>query len=158
MSSIFIVGCFRWKAYPLLLVTQLQRKICVNCAVKLEMKLVKGIHNPAISLKRKNLEQFSNQQQEGRPENTMLCDLEPTVLELSQNTKTFINKSLCPYNRGVWRKCKKLTGKYLIHQYYTTSNTARANVKENGSTRSITAHVFNWSNFSKRLTTLKVCF
>ena len=33
---------------------------------------------------------------------------EPTELDFPENTKTFINESLCPCYRGIWNKCKKL--------------------------------------------------
>ena len=33
--------------------------------------------------------------------------LDPTELAFPENTKVFINKSLCPYYRGIWNKCNK---------------------------------------------------
>ena len=36
--------------------------------------------------------------------------LDPTDLNFPENTKIFINESLCPYYRGIWNKCKKTKG------------------------------------------------
>ena len=36
--------------------------------------------------------------------------LDPTELAFPENTKVFINKSLCPYYRGIWNKCNKTKG------------------------------------------------
>lgn len=51
---------WRWQAYPPLLMTQLWRTSCVKYFVKLGLKLMRGIHNPLIDLKRTNLERLSN--------------------------------------------------------------------------------------------------
>ena len=34
-----------------------------------------------------------------------LCDIEPAVLDLPSDTKTFINEIFCPYYRDIWSKC-----------------------------------------------------
>ena len=34
--------------------------------------------------------------------------LDPTELDFPENTKIFINESLCPHCGGIWNKCKKL--------------------------------------------------
>ena len=36
--------------------------------------------------------------------------LDPTELAFPEKTKIFINKSLCPYYRGIWNKCNKTKG------------------------------------------------
>ena len=50
-----------------------------------------------------------------------LKSLDPTELDFPENTKIFINESLCPYYRGIWNKCKKLRAIQKIHQFYTIS-------------------------------------
>ena len=45
--------------------------------------------------------------------------LDPRELDFPENTKIFINESLCPYYRGIWNKCKKLRVIQKIHQFYT---------------------------------------
>ena len=39
-----------------------------------------------------------------------LKDLDCTTLNLPNDSKIFINKSLCGYYRGLWNKCKQLKG------------------------------------------------
>ena len=45
--------------------------------------------------------------------------LDPRELDFPENTKIFINESLCPYYRGIWNKCEKLRVIQKIHQFYT---------------------------------------
>ena len=37
-----------------------------------------------------------------------LKDLNPTNLSFPEDTKIYVNDSLCPYYRGLWNECKKL--------------------------------------------------
>ena len=38
-----------------------------------------------------------------------LNSISSSVLDLSQDTKIFINESFCPYYRGIWNKFKQVT-------------------------------------------------
>ena len=67
-----------------------------------------------------------------------LKSLEPTELDFPENTKIFINESLCPYYRGIWNKCKKLRAIQKIHQFYTISGLIRVKLEETGPSRIIT--------------------
>ena len=37
-----------------------------------------------------------------------LKSLDPTMMEFPENTKIFVNESLCPCYRGIWNKSQKL--------------------------------------------------
>ena len=50
-----------------------------------------------------------------------LKSLDSTDLDFPENTKIFMNESLCPYYRGIWNKCKKLRAIQKIRQFYTIS-------------------------------------
>ena len=67
-----------------------------------------------------------------------LKSLDPTDLNFFENTKTFINESLCPYYRGIWNKCKKLMAIQKIHQFYTISGLIRVELEETGPSKIIT--------------------
>ena len=67
-----------------------------------------------------------------------LKSLDPTELDFPENTKIFINESLCPYYRGIWNKCKKLRAIQKIHQFYTISGLIRVKLEETGPSRIIT--------------------
>ena len=62
-----------------------------------------------------------------------LKSLEPTELGFPENTKIFINESLCPFYRGIWNKCKKLRAIQKIQQFHTTSGLIRVKLEETGS-------------------------
>ena len=66
-----------------------------------------------------------------------LKSLDPTELDFPENTKIFINESLCPYYRGIWNKCKKLRAIQKIHQFYTISGLIRVKLEETGPSRII---------------------
>ena len=42
--------------------------------------------------------------------------LDPTELEFPENTKSLVNESLCPYQRGIWNECKKLRAAQKIKE------------------------------------------
>ena len=67
-----------------------------------------------------------------------LKDLDGTTLNLPNDSKTFINESLCRYYRGLWNKCKRLKGDKKIHQFYTNNGILRLKLVENGSMKTIT--------------------
>ena len=48
-----------------------------------------------------------------------LKGLNPATVDLPEETKIFVNESLCPYNWGLWNKCKTLREKQKVHHYYT---------------------------------------
>ena len=61
-------------------------------------------------------------------------------VELTSNSKIFINESLCGDYRGLWNKCKRLKGDRKIHQFYTNNGIIRLKLVEIGSVKTI-AHV-----------------
>ena len=67
-----------------------------------------------------------------------LKSLEPTESGFPENTKIFINESLCPFYRGIWNKCKKLRAIQKIQQFHTISGLIRVKLEETGSSRIIT--------------------
>ena len=71
--------------------------------------------------------------------------LDPTKLSFTEGTKIFINKSLCPYYRGIWNKCKKLRANQKLHQFYTINGIVRVKLEENGPPKSIT-HILDLVN------------
>ena len=67
-----------------------------------------------------------------------LKSLDPTEFDFLENTSIFVNESLCPYNRDIWNKCKKLKEIQQIHQFYTISGLIRVKLKETGPSKIIT--------------------
>ena len=67
-----------------------------------------------------------------------LKSLDPMELDIPENTKIFVNESLCLYYRGIWNKCKKLRAIQKIHQFYTISGLIRVKLEETGPSRIIT--------------------
>ena len=65
-------------------------------------------------------------------------------LKLPENSKLFINRSLCPYYKMLWSKSKKLhsLSKYIV--FFISGDTIKIRVKENSSSLSIT-HVDDFS-------------
>ena len=61
-----------------------------------------------------------------------LKSLDPTMLEFPDNTKIFVNKSLCPYYRGIWNKFKK-------YQFYAISELICVKLEETGPSK-----IINW--------------
>ena len=49
---------------------------------------------------------------------------------MTENTKIFINESLCPYYRLLWSKCKDLFSKNVIYRFWTTNGTVRVKKSE----------------------------
>ena len=74
-----------------------------------------------------------------------LKHLDPSKLSFSEGTKTFINESLCPYHRGIWKKCKKLRANQKLLQFYTINGIVRVKLEENSPPRSIT-HILDLTN------------
>ena len=62
--------------------------------------------------------------------NKQLKFLDPTELDFLENTKRFINESLCLYYRGIWNKCKKLRTIWKIHQFQMISGLIRVKLGE----------------------------
>ena len=44
---------------------------------------------------------------------------DPSKTFLSEETKIFINETLCLYYREVWNKCKKLSANQKLHQFHS---------------------------------------
>ena len=72
-----------------------------------------------------------------------LKSLDPTDLNFPENTKIFINESLCPYYRGIWNKCKKTKGNSENTPVYTISGLIRVKLEETGPSKIIT-HMVDW--------------
>ena len=64
-------------------------------------------------------------------------------LELPGNSKLFINRSLCPYDKMLWSKNKKLHSLSKIQIFFISGDTIKIRVNENSSLLSIT-HVDNF--------------
>ena len=41
---------------------------------------------------------------------------DPAAVDLPEETKIFVNESLCPYCQGIWNKCKKVKDTQKVHQ------------------------------------------
>ena len=65
-------------------------------------------------------------------------DVDGTTLNLPSDSKIFINKSRCGYNRGLWNKCKLLNDDDKTHQFYTNNGIIHLKLVENGSVKTIT--------------------
>ena len=74
-----------------------------------------------------------------------LKGLDPSVVDLPEKTKIFINESLCPYYRRIWNKCKKLREKLKVYQYYTINGLIRLRIQESGPAKTIT-HMVDLQN------------
>ena len=74
-----------------------------------------------------------------------LKGLDPSAVDLPEGTKIFINESLCPYYREVWKKCKKLRVKQKVYQYYTINGLIRLRTEEYGQAKTIT-HMVDLQN------------
>ena len=70
-----------------------------------------------------------------------LKSLDSTDLDFPENTKIFMNESLCPYYRGIWNKCKKLRAIQKIRQFYTISGLINVKLDETGPSKIITHKV-----------------
>ena len=70
-----------------------------------------------------------------------LQDLDPSVVNLPEGTKIFINGSLCTYYQGIWNKCKKLRDKQKVYQHYTINGLIRLRIEESGQAKTITQMV-----------------
>ena len=68
-----------------------------------------------------------------------LKSLDPTYLNFPENTKIFINESLCPYYRFIWNKCKKLRAIQKIHQFYMISGLICVKLEETGPSKIISS-------------------
>ena len=67
-----------------------------------------------------------------------LKSLDPRELDFPENTKVFINETLCPYYRGIWNKCKKLRAIQKIYQFYTIIGLIGVKLDEIGLSKIIT--------------------
>ena len=74
-----------------------------------------------------------------------LKGLDPTAVHLPEGTKIFVKKSLCPYYRGIWNKCKRLRGKQKVYQYYTINGLICLQIEESGVAKIIT-HMVDFHN------------
>ena len=54
------------------------------------------------------------------------------------NTKIFINQSLCPYYKSLWSKSKRLHAIKQIHSYNVSNGTVKINLEEKSRPISIT--------------------
>ena len=60
-----------------------------------------------------------------------LKDLDPTAVNLPEETKIFLNESLCPYYRGLWGKLKSMLNQKRIYRFWVTNGTLKVKVTEN---------------------------
>ena len=143
MPIIRIGNALRWQAYPPLLVTQLCRAMFVNYYVKLGLKLLRGICNPVIDLKRTNQKWLSNSVTESNlwkyyKRKTTFMTLILLYWTFHKIQKNLLMTAFSPYQRDIRNKCKELRVEHLIHQYFMISSTVRVKVQENSSPKAIT--------------------
>ena len=74
-----------------------------------------------------------------------LKGLDPSAVDLPEETIIFINESFCPYHRGIWSKCKKLRDKQKLYQYYTINGLIRLRNEESGQAKTVT-HMVDLQN------------
>ena len=67
-----------------------------------------------------------------------LKDVDKTKLKFPEETRIFINDSLCPYYRGIYGKCKKLYQLKNIFSFWSYNGIIRIKLEENGKMISIT--------------------
>ena len=75
--------------------------------------------------------------QQKRSKNKSIIEINKAV-NFPEETKIFINESLCPYYRGLWNKCKKLRDKQKVYQYYTINELICLRSEESGQAKTIT--------------------
>ena len=76
-------------------------------------------------LRRKDCEQIMRVKSE-------LKSLKPADMNLPVRTKLYINESLCPYYRGLWKQCNKLWNKRKLLASITVNGLVRVKLQENG--------------------------
>ena len=67
-----------------------------------------------------------------------LKDLTVDDLDLPQETKIFVNQSLCPYYRILWSKTKCLQSMVKINNFFTSGGTVKVKIDENSKPLAIT--------------------
>ena len=66
-------------------------------------------------------------------------------MDLSEETKSFVNESLYLYFRGILNNCKNLRDKQKIRQYYTVNGLIHLQIEESGPKKIIT-HMVDLQN------------
>ena len=74
-----------------------------------------------------------------------LAGLDPAAVDLPERAKIFNNESLCPYYRGIRKKCKRLRDKQKVHQYYTINGLILLRIEESGQAK-IISHMVDLQN------------
>ena len=59
-------------------------------------------------------------------------------LDLPEETKLFINESLCPYYKVLWVICKQLWKRKRIHFFFTASGIIKFRFEEHGPVNVVT--------------------
>ena len=65
-----------------------------------------------------------------------------TLFNFPNGTKIFVNKSLCPYYKGLWHKCKVIKNKNKLHQFYIMGRVIRVKLVEYCPVKNLT-HISN---------------
>ena len=75
-----------------------------------------------------------------------LKDLDCALFNFPDGTKIFVSESLCPYDKGLWNKCKAIKNKKKLHQFYTINRIIRVKLVEHGPVKSVT-HISDLEEF-----------
>ena len=60
------------------------------------------------------------------------------IFDFSEDTNLFINERLYSYYNMPWNNCKKLWGKKLIYDYFTSNQNTRYGIREIGNVHTVT--------------------
>ena len=67
-----------------------------------------------------------------------LKDTDKTSLNFPEDTRIFVNDSLCPYYRGLYGKCKSLYLSKRIFAFWSSNGVIKLKVEEKSNLKSIT--------------------
>ena len=66
-----------------------------------------------------------------------LKQADPNALGIPNDTKIYINESLCPENRKLWYYCKRLWNKKMIASFFTSNGKVKIKVNNLGNVTNI---------------------
>ena len=61
-----------------------------------------------------------------------------TNIDLPEETKLFINGSLCPHYESLWVNCKNMKNRKRIHSFFTANSILKCCFKEHGPVNVVT--------------------
>ena len=110
--------------------------------VDIESDLIEACHR--VGKKGKTIVKFSRRKDVSKifTVKKNLKHLDPNTLNFPENTKIYINESLCNEYRSLWFKCKKLWMNKLISKFWTVNGMLKIKKTALGNPSSIT-HLFD---------------